>query len=294
MSEMARSEFTDLLRRCTFPPQGSVVTCAVSGGADSTALLVLACAAGLEVTAAHVDHGLRPGSAQEADAVGLTAARFGARFVGLKADLGPGPNQEARSRRERRRLLGPDAMTGHTADDQAETLLINLLRGAGAAGLAAMLPGPTHPILALRRNETHGLCRTLGIDVVHDPTNEDPRFLRNRIRHEVLPLLADVSGRDVVPILNRTSRHLRDVADGVNRLADGFDPTDTRQMAGAPPLLARAALRRWLTDGEGHPPSTAELERVMAVVRHEVRACELSGGRTVTRDKGVLRLVESR
>lgn len=224
----------------------------------------------------------------------LMAERFGARFVGLKADIGPGPNQEARARRERRRLLGADALTGHTADDQAETLLINLLRGAGAAGLAAMVSGPTHPILALRRHETSDLCRSLGVDVVHDPTNEDPRFLRNRIRHEVLPLLADVSGRDVVPILNRTSRHLRHVDDGVNRLADGFDPTDTRQMAGAPPLLARAALRRWLTDGEGHPPSTAELERVLAVVRHEVRACELSGGRTVTRANGVLRLVETR
>ncbi len=288
------SELAELLRRCTFPPRGRAVTCAVSGGADSTALLVLACAADLEVTAAHVDHGLRPSSAREADAVRLTAERFGARFLGLKADLRQGPNQEERARRERRRLLGPDAMTGHTADDQAETLLINLLRGAGVAGLAAMLAGPTHPILALRREETRSLCRSLGVDVVHDPTNEDPRFLRNRIRHEVLPLLADVSGRDVVPILNRTSRHLRDVEEGVNRLAAGFDPTDTRQMAGAPPLLARAALRKWLTDDEGHSPSTAELERVMAVVRHEVRACELSGGRTVSRTNGVLRLVETR
>ncbi len=283
-----------LLERCTFPPAGSVVTCAVSGGPDSTALLVLARAAGLDVTAVHIDHGLRPGSEQEAELVRATSERFGARFVALRADLEPGPNQEARARRERRRLLGPEAMTGHTADDQAETLLINLLRGAGAAGLAAMLPGSTHPILALRRFETEALCVAVGADVVRDPSNEDPRFVRNRIRHEVLPLLAEISGRDVVPILNRTSRHLRNLEDGINGLADAFDACDTRQLAGAPRLLALAALRRWLTDGEGHPPSTAELDRVMAVVRHEVRACELSGGRTVTRSNGVLRLVETR
>ncbi len=107
-------------------------------------------------------------------------------------------------------------------------------------------------------------------------------------------LLAEISGRDVVPLLNRTSQHLRLVDEGVQHLAVGFDPTDTRQMADVPALVAHAALRRWLTDDEGHPPSTAELERVMAVVRHEVRACELAGGRTVTRTNGVLRLVRSR
>ncbi|MDA3040036.1 MAG: tRNA lysidine(34) synthetase TilS [Actinomycetota bacterium] len=291
---MEEPDVATLLARCTFPPAGTAVTCAVSGGADSTALLVLACAAELDVTAAHVDHGLRPGSAREADVVRTTAERFGARFVGLRADLPPGPNQEARARGERLRLLGPDALTGHTADDQAETLLINLLRGAGAAGLAAMIPGPTHPLLGLRRLETEALCVSVGADVVRDPTNDDPRFVRNRIRHEVLPLLADVSGRDVVPILNRTSRHLRSLDDGINGLAAGYDPSDTRELAAAPPLLARAALRRWLTDAEGHPPSSAELDRVMAVVRHDARACELSGGRTVTRSDGVLRLVETR
>lgn len=294
VSEVPGFALTALLARCTFPPAGTAVTCAVSGGPDSTALLVLACAAELDVTAVHIDHGLRPESEHEADVVRATAERLGARFLGLRAELQPGPNQEARARGERRRLLGPDALTGHTADDQAETLLINLLRGAGPSGLAAMHPGWTHPILGLRRFETESLCVAAGVAVVRDPSNDDPRFVRNRIRHEVLPLLAEISGRDVVPILNRTSQHLRNLDDGVNDLAAAFDASDTRQLAGAPPLLALAALRRWLTDGEGHPPSTAELDRVMAVVRHEVRACELSGGRTVTRTNGVLRLVETR
>ncbi|HEY2435791.1 MAG TPA: ATP-binding protein, partial [Solirubrobacteraceae bacterium] len=108
-----------LLPRATFPSAGTEVTCAVSGGADSLALLVLACAAGCRVTAVHVDHGLRPGSAAEADVVAAAALRFGADFRAEKAHVDAGPNLEARARRARFALLPPEVLTGHTADDQA-------------------------------------------------------------------------------------------------------------------------------------------------------------------------------
>ena len=127
-----------LLERCTFPSAGTPVVCAVSGGPDSTALLVLACAAGLQVEAVHVDHGLRPESAGEAAVVEATAARFGASFRAVAVHVGAGPNLEARARTARYAQLPPDVLTGHTADDQAETVLINLLRGSGTAGLAGM------------------------------------------------------------------------------------------------------------------------------------------------------------
>lgn len=279
-----------LLGRCLFPPPGTGVIAAVSGGADSLALLVLACAAGLSVTAVHVDHGLRPGSADEAAVVAEAAERFGARFRSERIAVQPGSDLEQRAREARRAVLGPAAMTGHTADDQAETLLINLLRGTGLAGLAAMTPGPTHPILALRRAETVALCRALGLEPVVDPTNEDPRFVRNRVRHELLPLMGEISKRDPVPILNRTADRARSLQSDVAALADAIDPTDTAALAAAVPSVANEALRRWLTDDLGHPPSSAELERVLAVVRHDVVACELSGGRRVGRSGGVLRV----
>jgi tRNA(Ile)-lysidine synthase len=288
--ELLLDHCTPLLGRCAFPPAGSRVVCAVSGGPDSLALLALAVAAGLEVTAVHVDHGLRPGSAAEAAVVERAAGRFGAGFLTERVEVAPGGDLEQRARLARKSVLGGDALTGHTADDQAETMLVNLLRGTGPAGLAAMRPGPPHPLLALRRSETVGLCGDLGLDPVIDPSNADPRFVRNRIRNEVVPLLADIAKRDPVPLLCRAADHARAVVDDLDLLAGQLDPTDTLALGRVPPSVAGAALRRWLRDELDHPPSSAELARVMAVVHNDAVACELSGGRRLSRSRGVLRV----
>lgn len=279
-----------LLARCTFAAPGTEVVAAVSGGADSLAMLALAVSADLTVTAVHVDHGLRQGSADEAKVVADAAQRFGVRFRSEVVHVDPGSDLEQRARLARRQVLGPEAMTGHTADDQAETVLINVLRGAGVPGIAAMAPGPIHPILAIRRAETVNLCRELDLKPVKDPSNDDRRFVRNRIRHEVLPLLADVADRDPVPLLARTADLAREMSRDITKLAEAVDPTDTKAAVNYEPTVYRQALRRWLLDDLGHPPSAAELDRVLAVVRHEVVACELSGGRRVARTDGVLRI----
>ncbi len=261
----------------------------VSGGADSVALLVLAVRAGCAVTAVHVDHGLRPGSATEAAAVEELAAGLGVAFRAVTVEVGPGPNLEARARAARLEALGPGAMTGHTADDQAETVLLRLLRGAGLDGLSAMRPGPTKPILALRRAETRALCTRIGLAVLDDPSNSDPAFARNRIRAEVLPLLDDIADRDTGALLARAASLLGDDARFLDELALEIDPTSATELRAAPAPLARRAVRRWLTDG-GYPPDLATVERVLAVARGEAAATEIGAGRRVRRARGVLRL----
>lgn len=263
----------------------------MSGGADSTALVALAVAAGLEVIAHHVDHGLRATSTDEAERAAEIGRCLGASVVVHRVDLTSGPNLEARARDARRGVLPAGTLTGHTADDQAETVLIRLLRGAGTAGLAGIRPGPTKPLLDLRRAETVDLCRHLGITPVVDPSNTDPAMWRNRIRHELLPLITDISERDPVPVLTRTADVLRSDDELLETLAAALDPTDADVLRDAHPALAHRALRTWLTKG-GYPPDAAALVRVMGVVRGDVVACELVGGRRVARTGRRLRLIE--
>ena len=277
-----------LLSRCTFPSAGTEVTCAVSGGADSMALMVLAHESGLSVRAVHVNHGLRPTSSRDAEFIAPVAERLGITLDVAHVSIEPGPNLEARARDVRYSVMPTDVLTGHTADDQAETVLINLLRGAGARGLGAMRPGMRRPLLDLRRDETRALCASLGIHVVEDETNSDPRFQRNRIRHELVPLMADISRRDPVPLLCRTADALRDDDDLLEELAADIDPADALALARAPRALARRAIRRWLADP--YPPDAATIERVIGVARGEAIACEIGGNREIRRSKQHLTL----
>jgi len=265
----------------------------VSGGADSLALLVLATEAGLSATAVHVDHGLRSSSAAEAEVVKGAAAGVGASFQARRVVVAPGPNLEARARTARYAALPPGVLTGHTADDHAETILLNLLRGAGLDGLAPMRDNDriSRPLLSLRRSETRALCQAAGLTPVEDPSNLDPRFTRNRIRHDLLPLLSDIAGRDPVPVLVRQAELLGAEAGLLDQLAAAVDPTDAKALAAAPEVLARRAVRAWLRTSAGaehHPPSSAEVERVLDVARGRAVACELTGDRRVGRSGGRL------
>ncbi len=249
--------------------------------------MALAVAASLEVTAIHVDHGLRPNSAHESVLVEQCARAVGARFRSLSVTVAPGPNLEARARQARYEALPEAVFTGHTSDDQAETVILNLLRGAGLDGLAGLrlVGGPSgqvhHPLLGLRRAETEGLCSLLGWTPFFDPSNDNLDILRNRVRRELLPQLNQAAGRDLVPILSRQAGLLADEADALDELSSTIDPTDARQLASAPVALARRAVRRWLS--ATHPPDAATVERVLAVARGEAVACEIPGGARVSR-----------
>jgi tRNA(Ile)-lysidine synthase len=194
------------------PAAGDGVAVAVSGGADSLALLhalrTLAGPRGWRLAVLTVDHGLRPGSAADAAFVAdhAKALDLPARVLALApADLdrhrAAGP--EAAARAARYGALWPAAdelgcswlATGHTLDDQAETVLLQLLRGAGPDGLAGMAVRSgrlLRPLLGARRAETRAACAALGLPWREDPTNTSQEPLRNRVRHQLLPLLEDL------------------------------------------------------------------------------------------------------
>jgi tRNA(Ile)-lysidine synthase len=126
---------------------------------------------------------------------------------------------------------------------------------------------------------------------VEDPSNADPAHRRNRVRHEVLPLLDRVAERDVAALLARTAALVGDDAALLDDLAAALDPTDAAALAAAPVPLARRAVRRWLVAAAPpYPPDAATVERVLAVARGEHRATEVGGGRRVARTAGRLRL----
>lgn len=280
-----------VLARCRFPAAGGTVALAVSGGPDSLALLVLAAAAGLGGTAIHVDHGLRVGSGDEADVVRDAAARYGFGFRAERVAVGVGANLEARARVARRAMLPADALTGHTADDQAETVLLNLLRGSGLDGVRGIGAPARRPLLGVRRAETVAVCAEAGLQPVQDPSNTDPAFTRNRVRHELLPFLGDIGRRDPVPLLCRLAEHASDEVALLDELAAAIDPTDAHALAAAPAPLARRALRAWLRPQlEGYPPDTAAIERVLAVARGDAVGADVVAGLSVRRTAGRLRI----
>jgi len=278
-----------------------VVGC--SGGPDSLALLALAVDAGLDPIAVHVDHGLRPGSDLESALVAQAAAHLGARFHAEQVTVAAGSNLEARARHARydaleraRGVLGATAvLVGHTADDQAETVLLNLLRGSATAGLGGMpvrRDRIVRPLLSLRRADTAEVCARLGLAPFDDPMNSDLAFGRVRLRREIIPTLEAVAGRDVVALLARQADVLRSESDFLDALAraawppgDGSAPA--APLAAMPAVLARRAVRCWLGPP---PPSLDEVERVLAVAGGEARATELAGGRRVRRSRGELHL----
>jgi tRNA(Ile)-lysidine synthase len=284
-----------LLALCTFPSAGTPVDLAVSGGADSLAMLLLAIEARCNVTVWYVDHGIRVESAAEGGAVGVLAEQLGAKFVLRTVAVTNGPNLEARARDARYAELPAGVMVGHTADDLAETVLANLIRGTGVDGLAPMLRNEmvARPILGIRRADTLALCRAAGVFVVDDPMNADHRYRRVRIRHELLPLLDSIAKRDVTPLLARMAQVTSDDVALLDGLAAEIDPTSARAVAAAPAALARRALNRWMVAngvGDGHPMGLATLERALAVAQGLVPRADVVEGWRIARTAGVLRL----
>ena len=185
--------------------RAEAVLVACSGGPDSIALLDallrLAPTRGWRLSAAHVDHGLRPEAADEAEVV--EAAARGIPVHRLRVDVAAGASLQDHARRARLAALRACARAtkssviafGHTADDQAETVLMRALTSATPRSLRAMAEREGYaarPLLRVWREQTRAYCDALGLVYVDDPSNIDPRFLRTRVRHDLLPAIEQV------------------------------------------------------------------------------------------------------
>jgi tRNA(Ile)-lysidine synthase len=220
-------------------PYGAGVLLAVSGGPDSTALahLVTEARPDLVSSVGHVRHGLRA-DREDARVAASHATALGLRYHEREVRVRPeGGGIEAAAREARYTALGKIAraerlawvLMGHTADDQAETVLLNIARGTGIRGLAGMSPVRTlggdlrvvRPLLRLRRADVRAFVEGEGIDAVSDPTNRDPHQRRRRARDELLPALARLSGGpgDPVAVLTRLADLAADDADALDEIA---------------------------------------------------------------------------
>ena len=210
---------------------GAAVVIGLSGGADSLALTAAvafeAPKLGIAATAVVVDHGLQPGSDVVAARAVEAAEKLGVAARVIPVTVGTEGGLEAAARAARRGALVATAreagagaiLLAHTLDDQAETVLIGLARGAGATSLAGMAPVRTEdgidwirPLLDVRRETTRAACTAQGLPPWNDPHNLDRRFLRVRVRQDVLPVLEDELGPGVATALARTADQLREDA----------------------------------------------------------------------------------
>jgi len=271
------------------PRPGVHVLVAVSGGPDSTALLAAlvarGAARGLLVSAAHVDHGLRGAeSAADRAAVEALAARLGVSCRTVVAPVPPGGNLEARARQVRHRALGALAdevgaariALAHTEDDQVETVLLRLLRGAGRRGLGGMasLRGRLwRPLLAATRADVRRYLADEDLPFRLDRTNADLGHARNRLRRLVLPLLAREFNPRLGASVAALAARLRDEEAFLRNAAAVRMPVHRREAALAvsvgeePPALARRIVRAWLDDAGPRGVAAREVERVLALAR---------------------------
>ncbi len=253
--------FIETVRTRDLLPEGFRVVVAVSGGSDSVALFrLLLCFCShmrWDIEVLHVDHGARPESRQDAEFVRSLALRAALPFVLHEIAPPETGSVEDYFSRERQRIYasycekGALVATGHTADDRAETLVMRLLEGAGLRGLGGMDfigEGPVRrPLLELTRTRLCEYLVELGQNWLEDPTNREDEFLRNRIRHDIMPVLESISPGSSMAIA-RSSANLsqwRDMVDGIVR--DSLDEmlqgdTFHRQRYGALPSAVRLAV----------------------------------------------------
>jgi tRNA(Ile)-lysidine synthase len=290
---------------------------AASGGPDSTALLVMAAEwaarSGARVDAATVDHGLRPESASEAQAVAALAARLEVRHeILVWKGAKPTSRVQERAREARYRLLTDHArkigagaiVTAHQADDQAETVLFRLIRGSGLAGLAGIeatsgREGVTiaRPLLAVPKSELVAFCRSRGVAFAEDPSNTNMAFTRPRLR-----MLLGALGEEGLTAegLARLARRAAEAQGALELMTDAVEaklraagPLDANALFGEPIAVVQRFLARRIAASGGVDERRIGLEKVEALesrlrdaVRNRRAVAANVGGALVRLDAG--------
>jgi tRNA(Ile)-lysidine synthase len=292
----------------------AAIVLAVSGGPDSMALLhgaarlVETDVRRWRLTVAHLDHALRSDSADDARFVAEAAEMLALRFEGLRTDVAALARDEGRSieeaaREARYRFLeavspeGALIATAHTADDAAETVLLNLLRGAGLAGargIPARRGRIVRPLLDARRATLRELLEAAGIGYRIDPSNADPAFLRNRVRNEVLPLLEEIrpGAAERIGQFSRLAADDEALLEGLANAELARRTTDNGIDWHDPPLPALG--RRVLRMAIGAPAPRAERIEALLEAAEGSRGgvtIELGGGRVASVSRRRVRIL---
>jgi tRNA(Ile)-lysidine synthase len=306
-------------------PANSAVLAAVSGGGDSIALLHLlhrfARSHGLEITVAHLDHALRRGSGADRRFVERIARDLGWPCIAERREVAASRRKrespEEAARRVRRTFLLETARragcghiaTGHTLDDQAETILMRLVRGAGATaltGMAASGPGPfVRPLLEVEREELRDHLRRRGLDYRDDPSNRDMSHDRNRVRRLVLPVLAEVLNPRAARHLVQAAQRFREDAQCLDaeagaalrtvahRDAAGRLAIDAAALIGLDPAVGRRLAKLALQEAGADPRriGARHVEALIDLARGRTgRSAHLPGGISARREAELLLL----
>ena len=283
------------IRRYGLVQPGDTVICAVSGGADSMALLwgffLLKEKLGIRLEAAHFDHNLR---GEESHRDGEFVRNFCEfhdipLYLGGEKVVAGEKGLEAAARDARYRFLGRlngTIATAHTADDNAETVLMHLIRGSGLRGLGGVTPKAhrlIRPMLDVTRQEVERFLEENYIRHVEDSSNATDAFLRNRLRHHVMPLLR-AENPSVAVGLSAAAQRIREDAALLDELAAAVDPTDIAALRAAPAPLRRRAIEGFLRQNGFPEPSAEHIAQAERVVFSENPSARVTfGGLTLRR-----------